>query len=82
MKYRTIALPLLISALVISAPTHAEPNIATDPVTASFQRMLGHQPPAADYRYVTESGNDPLLTHLAAALHQKKTNGTPATQHP
>lgn len=82
MKHRIIALPLLLSALVISAPTHAKPNIATDPVAASFQRMLEHQPPATDYRYTTESGNDPLLTHLASALHRKNTAGTPVAQHP
>jgi hypothetical protein len=55
--------------------------IPEDRLAASFQRMLGHSASAAESPHATESGHDPLLQHLAAALHRESASATPKMQH-
>lgn len=47
-------------------------NLPTDPLAASFQRMLGHQPGSAAVEFDSASASDPLLSHLVAALRTER----------
>lgn len=68
MKYQTIALPLLLSALAMSVPVHAEPSIAANPEAAPSEHMLD-TPPVPDTRSAPNANRTyPLLEQLLLAL--------------
>lgn len=70
--------PAAARRLAATPPTTAERIVAAtpdDPLAASFQRMLGHEPTAGALQAAGAAAADPLATLLAARLWPQPPGG-------
>lgn len=71
MNIKRRLVPVLFSAGLLGSLAHAESVAPPDPVTASFQRLLGHQPTRTAPAVPPGFAADPLRSSLSAVLWEK-----------
>jgi len=71
MNVKKSLVPLLLGGLLASV-AHAEPVANPDPLLASFQRLLDHQPAQSAPAVPPGLGADPLRSSVSLVLWQKQ----------
>ncbi len=76
MKLQNLNLPILTLALLGSlvSAAQAAPQLAADPVAASFQRMLGHEASLSTPALPAASLRDPLDDAVSSLLRDEQRN--------
>lgn len=72
MNITRLMTPTLIAVATLCSVAHAAPALADDPVTASFQRMLAHQPGPSAAIVPNSLGEDPLRVGVNAVFWEKQ----------
>lgn len=70
MNVKKCLVPLLFGGL-LAAAAHAEPVATPDPLLASFQRLLDHQPAQSAPAVPPGLGADPLRNSVSLVLWEK-----------
>ena len=70
MNVKKCLMPLLFGGL-LAAAVHAEPVATPDPLLASFQRLLDHQPAQSTPAVPPGLGADPLRNSVSLVLWEK-----------
>lgn len=71
MNVKKCLVPLLFGGL-LAAAAHAEPAAQPDPLLASFQRLLDHQPAQSAPAVPPGLGADPLRDSVSLVLWEKQ----------
>lgn len=71
MNVKKCLVPLLLGGL-LAAAAHAEPAAQPDPLLASFQRLLDHQPAQSAPAVPPGLGADPLRGSVSLVLWEKQ----------
>lgn len=71
MNVKKSLMPLLLGGLLASV-AHAEPVAKPDPLLASFQRLLDHQPAQSTPAVPPGLGTDPLRNSVSLVLWEKQ----------
>lgn len=71
MNVKKCLVPLLFGGL-LAAAAHAEPAAQPDPLLASFQRLLDHQPAQSTPAVPPGLGADPLRNSVSLVLWEKQ----------
>lgn len=71
MNVKKCLVPLLFGGL-LAAAAHAEPAAQPDPLLASFQRLLDHQPAQSAPTVPPGLGADPLRNSVSLVLWEKQ----------
>ena len=72
MKITRLMIPALIFAGSLGSAAHAESAVSADPVLASFQRLLAHQPGQTPATLPANLGADPLRASISVVLWEKR----------